>query len=59
MLGRKGHGGSGTKPSGMLAHLFHFTGGGDTGAGKAIVGNGHRVVYDPGFAVINIFQALQ
>jgi glycosyltransferase involved in cell wall biosynthesis len=49
----------GFHPGGMPAHLFHFTGDGDMGAGKSIEGLGHRVVYDPGLAVTNIFQAHQ
>jgi len=49
----------GFHPGGMPAHLFHFTGDGDMGAGKAIEGLGHRVIYDPGLRVTNIFQAHQ
>ena len=49
----------GFHPGGMPSHLFHFTGDGDMGAGKAIEGLGHKVIYDPGLAVTNIFQAHQ
>lgn len=49
----------GFHPGGMPAHLFHFTGDGDMGAGKAVEGNGHKVMYHPDAAVTNVFQSHQ
>jgi glycosyltransferase involved in cell wall biosynthesis len=49
----------GFHPGGFPAHLFLFTGDGDMGAGKTIEANGHKVLYHPGCAVVNLFQAHQ
>ena len=49
----------GFHPGGFPAHLFHFTGDGDMGAGKAIEANGSKILYHPGCGVINLFQAHQ
>ncbi len=49
----------GFHPGGMPSHLFHFTGDGDMGAGKAVEANGHKVMYHPEAAVTNVFQSHQ
>ena len=49
----------GFHPGGMPAHLFHFTGDGDMGAGEAVERLGLKVRYHPGAMVTNVFQKHQ